>query len=129
MAISNIQNFNAGGQIVLTGGAPAEAAPVAEVKSAEAQGALLASPAVTNFAQGMAEDGGAIKSLGAEAMDGLFGEGGGQGAMPPMGPPPSSNDTGWDNDRAIALLSEKIGAGKKTGDDLFAAQIASSGEE
>jgi hypothetical protein len=43
--------------------------------------------------------------------------------------PPSQGGTGYDNDRAVALLKEKIGAGRTTGDDLFAAQIASSGGE
>ena len=33
--------------------------------------------------------------------------------------PPSQGGTGYDNDRAVALLKEKIGAGKTTGDDLF----------
>lgn len=122
MAINNIQNFNQGPQFNPAGVAPGPAAPVA---APQAQGP--ASPGVTNFAQGLAQDGSAIKSMGANAMGGLFPQGG-QGGFPPMMGPPGPGGSGYDNDRAVALLKEKIGAGKTTGNDLFAAQIASSGE-
>jgi len=120
MAINNIQNFNSGAQFIPTGTAQAGGAAVAAPPSGG-----LASPGVTNFAQNLAQDGSAIKSMGAGAMGGLFGQGGQGGA--PMMAPPSPGGTGYDNDRAVALLKEKIGAGRTTGDDLFAAAIASSG--
>ena len=122
MAINNIQNFNSGGQLMPTGPSPTGGAAVARPPSGG-----LASPGVTNFAQNLAQDGSAIKSMGASAMGGLFGQGGQGGA--PMMAPPSQGGTGYDNDRAVALLKEKIGAGRTTGDDLFAAQIASSSGE
>ncbi|MCA9781662.1 MAG: hypothetical protein KC800_33320 [Candidatus Eremiobacteraeota bacterium] len=121
MAISNIQNFNSGAQLIQAGAPQSSGAAVAAPQTGG-----LASPGVTNFAQNMAQDGSAIKSMGANAMNGLFG--GGQGGGPMMAPP-SQGGSGYDNDRAVALLKEKIGAGKTTGDDLFAAQIASSGEQ
>lgn len=123
MAINNIQNFNSGAQFIPTGAAQAGGAAVAAP-----QAGGLASPGVTNFAQNLAQDGAAIKSMGANAMGGLFGGQSGQGGAPMMAPP-SQGGTGYDNDRAVALLKEKIGAGKTTGDDLFAAAIASSGEQ
>ena len=49
--------------------------------------------------------------------------------MPMMGPPSAGGGSGYDIDRAVALTRQKIGAGKTTGDDLYAAAIASVGEE
>ena len=118
----NIQGTNTNVQISPFVGLPAQT-PVA---APAASGPGPASARVTNFAQNLARDGSAIKNMGAEAMGGLFG---GQGAGGPMMGPPSQGGSGYDVDRAVALTKQKIGAGKMTGDDLFAAHLASAGEE
>jgi hypothetical protein len=119
----NIQNLNSNSQISPFAGPPAGVAPVGPGPA----NAGPASPRVTNFAQNMAQDGSAIKGMGANAMGGLFGQGGQGGA--PMMSAPSQGGSGYDIDRAVALTRQKIGAGRMTGDDLFAAHLASVGEE
>lgn len=87
-------------------GAPAAGA------GAPAQG--QASPRVTNFAQGMAADGAAMKGMGA-------------GMGPMMGP--ISMDSGWDMNRAFKHTSNVIAAGRQDAGDLVAASIAESGND
>lgn len=69
-----------------------------------------ASARVTNFAQNVAMDGSAMMNIGANSQ-GLF----------PGG--------GYDIDRSANHLIQKIAAGRTTGDDAFAAAIASVGED
>ena len=94
MAINNIQNFNSGAQFIPTGAAQAGGAAVAAPPSGG-----LASPGVTNFAQNLAQDGSAIKSMGAGAMGGLFGQGG-QGGL---GLPGGRQNEGWKSVLTICL--------------------------
>jgi hypothetical protein len=101
----------------------------APVPNAVASGA--ASPRVTNFAQNLATDGASIKGIGATAMGGLFQPQAGAGmtgGVPVGMGGPTLTQSGFDMDRAFKLTSEKISAGKTDGSDLFASQLAATGE-